>query len=156
LLSNVNVTITGRIGLNRITDKNKLLTLEQLINNSIFNKNSELYIYAPNQHFVFGPENGIIYEGDSFTVRTITFCEEVGICTFKFFGERDGFNLDENGTITTVENGINDSSIEIQSYYITNSESLSDSCTILIKKRVYPTSIRIEGNSKIETSETYE
>jgi hypothetical protein len=120
---------------------------------NIFNKESDLYIYSTNQIFVFGPENGIILEGDEFKLKTIIFCNEEGVSRFnKVEGDRIGFKLDNStGLITTVENGNPDAAIKIEAYYIYGDKRLNDSCEITIKKRIYPQNIQIVGSNRINT-----
>lgn len=152
LCKNTNIILKGRIGLNKITDKSKLLELEGIFDSSIFNSESDLYIYSTNQIFVFGPNDGIILEGSEVTLRTIAFCDKPGIYRFNDVeGERVGFKLDYNtGEITVVENGVADAVILIEAYYITNdNDRLVDSCYVTIKKRIYPTNVTIKGSNRI-------
>lgn len=154
LLENTNNIFKGKIGLSKVEDKSKLLYLENMLGDSIFNSDSDLYIYSTNQLFVFGPESNEMSEGDEFTLRTVVFSELPGIHRFNTIGgERPGFELDsDTGKITTIETGVSDSTIKIEAHYITDNDVLSDDCDIVIKKRVYPSNIKIEGNTKIQNS----
>lgn len=157
LVQNTNVILKGRIHLKNVSDKNKLLELESILGDNIFDSNSDLYIYSTNQIFVFGPEDGVILEGDSFKLRTIVFCDVKGTNRFSDAeGSRSGFLLNQDtGEITTVENGADDATILIEAYYITNNTRLVDSCSVLIKHRVYPQNIKIQGSNRI-SEETVE
>lgn len=151
LKKNTNAIIKGKIGLQKVTDKTKLLELESLFDGDpIYNKESDLYIYSINQMFVFGPENGVILEGDSFTLRTIVFSETPGQMSFTAVNSRSGFTLDRStGAITTVETGEFDTDITIDAYFRAENGLYNDQCVVTIKKRQYPENIKIEGRNRI-------
>lgn len=148
-----NVFLRGTIKLNYVDDKNKLLTLKELYGDNIFNKNSDLYIYGPNAIYVFSPES--ILEGESVQLETVIFSEESGRNVFAIIsGEREGVELDLTfGKLTTIETGEDSTTFTIRAGYILSGGQLLDDCIITVKKRTYPESITIEGNSKL--SEEY-
>jgi hypothetical protein len=154
LKKNTNIIIKGKIGLQKVTDKTKILELEKLFDGDpIYNKESDLYIYATNQVFVFGPEDGIILEGDSFTLRMIVFSESSGQVSFNTTDTRNGFALDRStGVITTTETGEPDTDIKVEAYFMSD-KRYNDTCTITIKKRQYPENITIVGNTRISDLE---
>lgn len=157
---NTNVILKGVIKLNSILpeEKNKLLTLKKLFGDNIFDSNSDLHIYGPDAIYVFGPEDGVILEGNDYQFNTIIFSADSGKLIYDIrVGERDGVEIDEQtGLLTTVENGANDEELTIVTLFVRGQERFIDECNVLVKKRIYPESIVITGPNKIsEETTTY-
>ena len=159
LARNTNITIKGKIGLQNIPDsnKNKLLELEKLFEGqNIFDKNSDLHIYGPTSIYIFGPEDTIIYEGNNFQFRTIVFSENPGEYWYVSSTERDGVELDSTtGYLTTVENGLPDEDVTVSVLFIQGDTRYSSEYKITIKKKIYPTSVSINGPAEIIENTSY-
>lgn len=156
---NTNILLKGSIKLLNVPseDKFKLLTLKELYGENIFNTDSDLHIYGPDSIFVFGPEDGIVLEGDDYQFETVVFSDEGGTLVFNISeGSRIGTTLDRNsGLLTTIENGIEDSHLTIVALFVSDSnDRFLDEYEIVIKKRIYPEKLSIMGVGRIseETS----
>ena len=164
IVSNVNVNIKGKIKLQyvRQEDKRKLLTLKNVLrNDNIYNRDSDLYIYGPDEVYIFGPESGYILEGDNYRIETILFSENEGFFRFANASTdgtwRDGVVLnEETGDITTIETGEETTTLFLRGlYFISATELLNSDTTIIIKKRTYPENVSIVGPSSMsEENET--
>ena len=156
---NTNILLRGSIKLLNVSaeDKFKLLTLKELYGENIFNTDSDLHIYGPNSIFVFGPEDGIVLEGDSYQFETIVFSDESGTLVYNISeGERAGVNIDRNtGLITTIENGEKSEDLTIVSLFVSSSnDRFLDEYKITVQKRVYPQSVSIKGSGRISEETT--
>lgn len=159
LAQSTNILLKGKIKLNTVSDKSKLLTLRSLFGDNIFNPDSDLYIYGPDSIFVFGPEDKIILEGNSYQFETIVFSEELGTLVYNISeGERDGVSIDKNtGLLSTTENGTNSADLTIVALFVSNSGNrFLDEDNVTVQKRVYPASVSIVGPNRIsEETTTY-
>ena len=151
---NVAGGLKGKIKLKRVDDKLKLQTLKSLFGNNIFDKDSDLYIYGPNGIFIFGPEN--ILEGDSYQFETVIFSDDTGVLLFGISeGDRVGVEIDNNGLLTSVENGSNDSILKVEAIYLPDKGGrIVDGCYVTVKKRIYPTNVSITGPTRISEENT--
>lgn len=146
----------GTIELLDIDDKFKLLTLKELYGDNIFNYDSDLHIYGPDAVYVFGPEDRIVLEGDNYQFDTIVFSDEKGTLVYDSEGSREGASVnDTTGELVTIENGIDDTNYTVVALFVseTNKRFL-DKFEVIIKKRVYPASVTIEGPGKISEETT--
>ena len=159
LARNTNITIKGRIGLQNVpdADKSKLLELERLFEGqNIFDKNSDLHIYGPTSIYIFGPENTIINEGENFQFRTIVFSENPGEYWYVSSATREGVVLDSTTCyLTTVENGLPDENVTISVLFIQGNTRYSSEYKIVVKKKIYPTSVEIKGPAEITEDTSY-
>lgn len=159
LARNTNITIKGKIGLQSVADedKDKLLELERLFDGqNIFDENSDLHIYGPTSIYIFGPEDGLIYEGTNFQFKTIVFSENPG--SYRYIvrpvdGDdlREGISIDEQtGKLTTTELGLPDLDVQVTVLFIiSDSLRFTNSETVTIKKKIYPQNVQIIGKSEI-------
>ena len=152
----VNTRLKGRIGLSNVDDKFKLQTLKNIFGKNIFDKESDLYIYGPDNIYIFGPSSTEILEGNSHQFETIIFSEGSGILLFSISeGEREGAEIDDLGLLRTIENGLPDSELKIEAIYLPDRGGrIVDGCTVTIKKRIYPESISISGPTRISEEHT--
>ena len=152
-----NILLKGSIKLTGVDDKFKLLTLKELYGDNIFNADSDLHIYGPDAIFVFGPEDGIVLEGNDYQFKTIVFSDETGTLVYDIrVGSREGAVIDEStGLLTTIENGLVDSDLTIVALFVSASnDRFLDEYNITIQKRVYPQSVKIVGVGKISQETT--
>jgi len=154
---NINIRLRGIIKLSRIDDKYKLLRLKELYGNNIFNKESDLYIYGPDSIYVFGPEK--VLEGDSVQFDTIVFSENSGNILFSLLPkseDREGVKINDNGLMTTIENGLPTTEYNVQVIYNRGlNDRLIDRTSLIVEKRVYPESIIITVNKILEEITEY-
>jgi hypothetical protein len=128
------------------------MTLKELYGENIFNADSDLHIYGPDSIFVFGPQDGIILEGNNYQFDTIVFSDELGTLVYNIsVGERDGVYIDRSiGLLHTIENGLDDTNLTIVALFVSESgDRYLDECDVVVKKRVYPDNISIIGPNKI-------
>ena len=155
---NTNILLKGSIKLLNVPaeDKFKLLTLKELYGENIFNNDSDLHIYGPPSIFLFGPEDGIVLEGDNYQFETIVFSEEPGTLVFNITeGKREGVEIERNsGLLTSIENGLSDTELIVVALFVSNSSGFRNDYTITVKKRVYPTQVIIDGSDKISEQTT--
>lgn len=158
---NTNILLKGSIKLLDVPaeDKFKLLTLKELYGENIFNTDSDLHVYGLNSIFVFGPEDGIVLEGNNYQFDTIIFSDKPGTLVYDIrTGSREGVVIDRNtGLLTTVENGTASEEVIIVALFVNDDgEGWMNDYTVTIQKRVYPSNVSIEGPNRIsEESTTY-
>ena len=125
----------------------------------VFDKKSDFRITAPDALYI-NPSEVTLNEGESVKFTYILFSDSEGSVTYKIAsGSREGVALDENtGVLTTIENGVNNATIYVRAIYTSNEGNTTyATATVLVKKRIYPTSssITINGASTIAKDETY-
>ena len=125
----------------------------------IFDKKSDFRITAPDALYI-NPSEVTLNEGESVKFTYILFSDSEGSVSYKIVGgSREGVTLDENtGVLTTIENGANNATIYVRAIYTSNEGNTTyATATVLVKKRVYPTSasLTINGESTIAKDETY-
>lgn len=125
----------------------------------VFDKKSDFRITAPDALYI-NPSEVTLNEGESVKFSYILFADSEGSVTYKIAsGSREGVTLDENtGVLTTTENGANNATIYVRAIYTSNEGNTTyATATVLVKKRIYPTSssITISGASTIAKDETY-
>lgn len=125
----------------------------------VFDKKSDFRITAPDALYI-NPSEVTLNEGESVKFTYILFSDSEGSVTYKIAsGSREGVTLDENtGVLTTIENGANNATIYVRAIYTSNEGNTTyATATVLVKKRVYPTSasLTINGASTIAKDETY-
>ena len=125
----------------------------------VFDKKSDFRITAPDALYI-NPSEVTLNEGESVKFTYILFSNSEGSVTYKIVsGSREGVTLDENtGVLTTTENGANNATIYVRAIYTSNEGNTTyATATVLVKKRVYPTSasLTINGASTIAKDETY-
>ena len=124
-----------------------------------FDKKSDFRITAPDALYI-NPSEVTLNEGESVKFTYILFSDSEGSVTYKIAsGSREGVTLDENtGVLTTTENGANNATLYVRAIYTSNEGNTTyATATVLVKKRIYPTSasITINGASTIAKDETY-
>lgn len=125
----------------------------------VFDKKSDFRITAPDALYI-NPSEVTLNEGESVKFTYILFSDSEGSVTYKIVsGSREGVTLDENtGVLTTTENGTNNANLYVRAIYTSNEGNTTyATATVLVKKRIYPTSssITISGASTIAKDETY-
>ena len=125
----------------------------------VFDKKSDFRITAPDALYI-NPSEVTLNEGESVKFTYILFSDSEGSVTYKIAsGSREGVTLDENtGVLTTIENGANNANLYVRAIYTSNEGNTTyATATVLVKKRIYPTSssITISGASTIAKDETY-
>lgn len=125
----------------------------------VFDKKSDFRITAPDALYI-NPSDVTLNEGESVKFTYILFSDSEGSVTYKIAsGSREGVTLDENtGVLTTTENGANNANLYVRAIYTSNEGNTTyATATVLVKKRIYPTSssITISGASTIARDETY-
>lgn len=125
----------------------------------VFDKKSDFRITAPDALYI-NPSEVTLNEGESVKFTYILFSDSEGSVTYKIVsGSREGVTLDENtGVFTTTENGANNATIYVRAIYTSNEGNTTyATATVLVKKRIYPTSasLTINGASTIAKDETY-
>ena len=125
----------------------------------VFDKKSDFRITAPDALYI-NPSEVTLNEGESVKFTYILFSDSEGSVTYKIAsGSREGVTLDENtGVLTTTENGANNANLYVRAIYTSNEGNTTyATATVLVKKRIYPTSasITINGASTIAKDETY-
>ena len=156
LASNVNIILKGKIRLQAVAqeDRKKLIQLKSALkSDTIYNKDSDLYVTGVSAIYLFGPER--VLEGeDPIKFETIVFSEQEGQLVFRILNTetRNGVTLDEElGIFTTIETGDPSLNYTVRAGYLINGGLLTDDITFLVEKRTYPENIIITGSNKIDT-----
>ena len=131
--------------------------IKEAIGEYVFQDGGDLKISAPDSVFLTGPTE--ILEGQKAQFSGIVFSENMGDKKYSIIsGSRSGVVIDaETGELTTVENGIADTTLTIRfAHMSTENEFSATTKEIKIKKRVYPTSsnITLIGNYRVEEQYT--
>ena len=123
--------------------------LKEVFGDTVFNKTSDFYIQAPNGIYLSGPSK--LLEGESARYVCAVFSEEEGRVQFSLESSRTGCSINkESGVLTTTENGLDTSEISIRASFISNSGKVTmTSQTVTIEKRVYPSSVTLNGETLI-------
>ena len=125
----------------------------------VFDKKSDFRITAPDAIYI-NPQEVTLNEGESVRFSCILFSDTEGTVTYRIIsGSREGVSLDAStGVLTTTENGAGDATIYVRALYTsTEGNTVHSTATVLVKKRVYPTSdsLTITGASTVAQDETY-
>ena len=151
LKQKTNILLKGVIKLAYVNqeEKQKLKILRELYGNSIFNKESDLYIWGPTEVYLFGPES--IYEGESAQLEALILTDEPGTLIFtKISGDKPDVEINETGLVTSIENGTETSNFEFRAVYIlTDGGRKMNSHFMTINKRIYPQQVSITGPNRI-------
>ena len=149
-LANIkDLQLKGKVKINRGSDA-IINQMRELFGDTVFNKNAEFYIQAPEGVFLTGPAK--LLEGESARFIAAVFSEENGRVQFSLTTTRSGCSIDkETGVLTTTENGLATSDITIRAAFISASGSvIAVSHTVTVEKRSYPTAVSIVGNAMME------
>ena len=150
-----NLSLKGRV---RLTD----ITAEQgesfmrVFGENVFVEGSDLYISAPVSVTIYGDES--VLEGNSATYTSKIFPNAEGSVTYSLIGSREGLTFDEEtGVLTTIENGLDTSSVTIKAVFTpADGEAPSEATkTISIVKRTYPSDLSIEGDMDLKRNQTF-
>ena len=152
------VELKGKVYLSSL-DLDQANELMGIWGEEVFDKKSDFRITAPDALYI-NPSEVTLNEGESVKFTYILFSDSEGSVTYKIAsGSREGVTLDENtGVLTTKENGANNANLYVRAIYTSNEGNTTyATATVLVKKRIYPTSssITISGASTIAKDETY-
>lgn len=152
------VDLKGKVYLTSL-DLDQANALMEIWGEDVFDKNADFRITAPDALYI-NPSNVTLNEGESVKFSYILFSSTDGVVTYRIVsGSREGVTLDENtGMLTTIENGTANANLYIRAIYTSDEGNTTyATATVLIKKRIYPTSssITISGASTIAQDETY-
>ena len=152
------VQLKGKVYLSSL-DLDQANELMSVWGEEVFDKKSDFRITAPDALYI-NPSEVTLNEGESVKFTYILFSNNEGSVTYKIVsGSREGVTLDENtGVLTTTENGANNATIYVRAIYTSNEGNTTyATATVLVKKRIYPTSasLTINGASTIAKDETY-
>ena len=133
--------------------------LQEIWGNDCFDKGVEFRITAPDALYI-NPSSATINEGESLQFSYVLLSSTEGSVKYSIAGGvREGATLDvDTGLFTTLETGASDNTMYIRATYTSNEGSkVSSTATVIIRKRIYPTSndITITGSSTINGDETY-
>ena len=152
------VDLKGKVYLASL-DLDQANALMEIWGEDVFDKKADFRITAPDALYI-NPSNVTLNEGESVKFSYILFSSTDGVVTYRIVsGSREGVTLDENtGMLTTIENGTANANLYIRAIYTSDEGNTTyATATVLIKKRIYPTSssITINGASTIAQDETY-
>jgi len=156
--NSMKVDLKGKVYLTSL-DLDQANALMEIWGNEVFEKNADFRITAPDALYI-NPSNVTLNEGESVKFSYILFSNSEGEVTYRIVsGSREGVTLDENtGMLTTIENGTANATLYVRAVYTSDGGNTTyATATVLIKKRIYPTSssITISGASTIAQDETY-
>lgn len=157
-VNGMNMDLRGKIYLSSL-NLEQANVLQEIWGEDCFDKNADFRITAPDALYI-NPDNVTLNEGESIQFSYILFSDSEGSVTYKIVsGSREGVTIDENtGVLTTIENGANNATIHVRAIYTSNEGNTTyATATVLVKKRIYPTSasLTINGASTIAKDETY-
>ena len=152
----MNITLRGRVKLT--TSSQEIIdAITAAFGSLVFKPTNELYINAPDAIYLAGPSE--ILEGQSAQFTAAVFTENYGTVTYSISsGSRTGVTINaQTGYLTSVENGYSDSTLTIRAMHRpTTGSSVYVEKQLKIKKRIYPSSITIEGSTRLNNEqETY-
>ena len=134
--------------------------IEEIFDETVFDEDSELYIKVPSAVYMDAPVASI-NEGESATFVATVYPVIDGTMKYSLTNSRTGASIDENtGVLTTTENGLATSTLTVKATFTPadGSATLTDTASISIVKRVYPSSssVTINGSSNpLEAPYTY-
>lgn len=143
------ITLKGKVS---ITESSQEIAdaITSAFGADVFNPAADLYVMGPDAVFISGPDS--ILEGESAQFIAAVFSQIEGTIQYKIgSGSRDGVTINSDGLLKSTENGAADSTLTITAQYITSDGVTSASKQLVIKKRIYPKSITIEGDGNITT-----
>jgi hypothetical protein len=152
----MNITLRGRVKLT--TSSQEIIdAITAAFGSLVFKPTNELYINAPDAIYLAGPSE--ILEGQSAQFTAAVFTENYGTVTYSISsGSRTGVTINaQTGYLTSVENGNSDSTLTIRAMHRpTTGTSVYVEKQLKIKKRIYPSSITINGSTRLNNEqETY-
>ena len=152
----MNITLRGRVKLT--TSSQEIIdAITAAFGSLVFKPTNELYINAPDAIYLAGPSE--ILEGQSAQFTAAVFTENYGTVTYSISsGSRTGVTINaQTGYLTSVENGNSDSTLTIRAMHRpTTGSSVYVEKQLKIKKRIYPSSITINGSTRLNNEqETY-
>ena len=141
--------LEGTIFLNSVTQED-VNDITRIFGGDVFNKTNPLYINAPDSVFISGVSEILEGETAQFTTVVFTNSDIVGTKIYAISsGSRPGTTINrDTGLLTSTENGGGDSVLTIRASYITDTVAYAE-MNITIKRRTYPSSITIQGNSRV-------
>lgn len=131
--------------------------LSEVFGNSLFDRDSDFYVDAPESIFISGPSE--IIEGDSAQFTAAIFPTTMtGILKFSLVGSRTGVTIDtDTGIITTTENGYSDATLSVRATFVPYEEgsTLTAVKELTVKKRIYPSigNVILDGSNSISEGE---
>ena len=142
--------LKGKVKISRGSDA-IINQMRELFGDTVFNKNAEFYIQAPDGVFLTGPTK--LLEGESARYVAAVFSDETGKVQFSLTTSRQGCSIDKtSGVLTTTESGLATSDIVVRAVFITDSgQVISATQTVTIEQRSYPTAIEIVGETLINS-----
>lgn len=156
-LNGGNLDLKGRITL-PTASLDIIHAIEEIFDETVFNEDSELYIKVPSAVYMDAPVASI-NEGESATFVATVYPVIAGTMKYSLTNSRTGASIDENtGVLTTTENGLATSSLTVKATFTPadGSAALTKTASISVVKRIYPTSITINGNpNPLEAPYTY-
>lgn len=152
------VDLKGKVYLASL-DLDQANALMAIWGEDVFDKKADFRITAPDALYI-NPSNVTLNEGESVKFNYILFSSTDGVVTYRIVsGSREGVTLDENtGMLTTIENGTANANLYIRAIYTSDEGNTTyATATVLIKKRIYPTSasLTISGTHRLSKDETY-
>ena len=151
-----NITLKGTIKLT--TSSQEIIdSISEAFGSNVFKKGGELFVNAPDAIYLAGPSE--ILEGQSAQFTAAVFTENYGTVIYSISsGSRTGVTINaQTGYLTSVENGYSDSTLTIRAMHRpTSGSSVYVEKQLKIKKRIYPSSITINGSTRLNNEqETY-
>lgn len=151
-----NVTLRGYA---KITESSQEIidSLSAVFGASVFDKNSDFFIDAPDSIFLSGPSE--IFQGDSAQYNIAVFpVDKEGTTVLKFDGLYSGMTFDANtGVLRTSEYSTSSLTLTLTgTFYPEDGIATVKKMTITVKPRKYPTWASITGNKQLTgEDETY-
>lgn len=157
-VNGLSLDLRGKVYLSSLT-LDQATQLQAIWGDDCFDKNVDFRITAPDALYI-NPSSATINEGESLQFSYILLSSTEGSVKYSIAGGvREGATLDvDTGLFTTLETGASDNTMYIRATYTSNEGSkVSSTATVIIRKRIYPTSndITITGSSTINGDETY-
>ena len=154
-----NITLKGTIKLT--TSSQEIIdSISEAFGSNVFKKGGELFVNAPDAIYLTGPSE--ILEGESAQFTAAVFTENYGTVVYSIVESYAyGAKIDANtGYLTSVENlqsYQNNITLTIRAMHRpTAGSSVYVDKTLKITRRVYPSSVTINGNIRLENElETY-
>ena len=149
------VSLRGKAKLTDVTAEQGELFM-RVFGEDVFTEGADFYISAPVSVTIYGEDS--ILEGDSATYSSKIFPNAEGTITYTLVQSREGLTFDEEtGVLTTIENGLDTSSVTIKAVFTpADGEAPSEATkTISIVKRTYPSDLSIEGDVDLKRNQTF-
>lgn len=147
-----NVTLRGYA---KITESSQEIidSLSAVFGTSVFDKNSDFHIDAPDSIFLTGPDSLTQGESARYTL-TVFPSDKSGTISYTCTGLKSGWSFnEETGVLSTTEYSTGSQNVELTAIFLADDgTAASKTKSITVWGKIYPTKVSISGDTIIDTS----